>query len=450
MNLQDVYFDKSIRDYALKLTGNEFDADDLVSIAFEICSSKPTRENLKGYFAVVMRNQWYKKCNKSDIVPSIADTESEDVESTLDRMYHYYSDILTAIYNGEKLTEIHKGSGIPYGTLKEDSAKAKKEFKILHKQTKIALIVSSDSGVTYHRLNNPFSKLKQDYGIDVEIHYNEDDSFIHRLEDVTHVVYSRNISRKMQPEKIIGALQLMGIKVICDVDDYWVLPKKHPTKALYKRMNFAKCQVRNIQLADSVWTTTPQLANKIKDYNKNVHVVKNAIWKRAAQFNPNELLLNFDTFFYSGGKTHLMDLKLIGKSFDGEELMIKTPNIPKNLPYHQRLELSDVHNYANAYHKSGISIIPLRQTLFNSLKSELKMIESGHFCKPVMVSNVEPYTNLATGKNCIKVLDNDWAKAIKRIKGERNLQVDLGMKLKEDVEAKYNLDKENRLRIQLL
>ena len=450
MNLQDVYFDKSIRDYALKLTGNEFDADDLVSIAFEICSSKPTRENLKGYFAVVMRNQWYKKCNKSDIVPSIADTESEDVESTLDRMYHYYSDILTAIYNGEKLTEIHKGSGIPYGTLKEDYAKAKKEFKILHKQTKIALIVSSDSGVTYHRLNNPFSKLKQDYGIDVEIHYNEDDSFIHRLEDVTHVVYSRNISRKMQPEKIIGALQLMGIKVICDVDDYWVLPKKHPTKALYKRMNFAKCQVRNIQLADSVWTTTPQLANKIKDYNKNVHVVKNAIWKRAAQFNPNELLLNFDTFFYSGGKTHLMDLKLIGKSFDGEELMIKTPNIPKNLPYHQRLELSDVHNYANAYHKSGISIIPLRETLFNSLKSELKMIESGHFCKPVMVSNVEPYTNLATGKNCIKVLDNDWAKAIKRIKGEHNLQVDLGMKLKEDVEAKYNLDKENRLRIQLL
>ena len=449
MNLQDVYFDKSIRDYALKLTGNEFDADDLVSIAFEICSSKPTRENLKGYFAVVMRNQWYKKCKKSDIVPSIADTESEDVESTLDRMYHYYSDILTAIYNGEKLTEIHKGSGIPYGTLKEDYAKAKKEFKILHKQTKIALIVSSDSGVTYHRLNTPFSKLKQDYGIDVEIHYNEDDSFIHRLEDVTHVVYSRNISRKMQPEKIIGTLQLMGIKVICDVDDYWVLPQGHPTRALYKSINYSKCQVRNIQLADSVWTTTPQLADKIKQYNKNVHVVKNAIWKQAKQFNPQEVSLNFDTFFYSGGKTHLSDLKLIGKSFNDEELFVKTPNIPKSLECHA-LAVSDIHNYANDYHTSGISIIPLRQTLFNSLKSELKMIESGHFCKPVMVSNVEPYTNLATGKNCIKVLDNDWAKAIKRIKGERNLQVDLGMKLKEDVEAKYNLDKENRLRIQLL
>jgi len=78
------------------------------------------------------------------------------------------------------------------------------------------------------------------------------------------------------------------------------------------------------------------------------------------------------------------------------------------------------------------------------------MIESGHFCKPVMVSNVEPYTNIATGKNSIKVLHNDWAKAIKRIKGEHNLQVDLGMKLKEDVETKYNLDKENRLRLQLL
>ena len=449
MNLQEVYFDKSIRDYARKLTGNEFDADDLVSIAFEICSSKPISVNLKGYFAVVMRNQWYKKCKKSDIVPSIADTESDDIESTLDRMYHYYSDILTAIYNGEKLTEIHKGSGIPYGTLKEDYAKAKKEFKILHKQTKIALIVSSDSGGTYHRLNTPFSKLKQDYGIDVQIHYNADDSFIHRLEDVTHVIYSRNISRKMQPEVVIGALKLMGIKVICDVYDYWILPKGHPTRSLYKSINYDKCQVRNIQLADSVWTTTPQLADKIKQYNKNVHVVKSAIWKDAKQFNPTDLSLKFDTFFYIGGKTHLKDLKLIGKSFDEEELFVKTPNIPKHLDCHA-LALSDIHNYANDYHTSGISIIPLRDTLFNSLKSELKMIESGHFCKPVMVSNVEPYTNIATGKNSIKVLHNDWAKAIKRIKGEHNLQVDLGMKLKEDVETKYNLDKENRLRLQLL
>jgi len=102
----------------------------------------------------------------------------------------------------------------------------------------------------------------------VQIHYNADDSFIHRLEEVTHVVYSRNISQKMQPEIVIGALKLMGIKVICDVDEYWILPKGHPTRSLYKSINYDKCQVRNIQLADSVWTTTPQLADKLNSITK--------------------------------------------------------------------------------------------------------------------------------------------------------------------------------------
>ena len=66
MTLEEIYFDQSIRDYALKLTKNQSDAEELVSSAFEICSSKPDKKNLKGFFARVMRNQWLKKLNKKD------------------------------------------------------------------------------------------------------------------------------------------------------------------------------------------------------------------------------------------------------------------------------------------------------------------------------------------------------------------------------------------------
>ena len=66
MKLEQIYFDDSIRDYALKLTGNKLEAEELISIAFEICLSKPPVENLKGYFAMVMRNQYLKRLYKQD------------------------------------------------------------------------------------------------------------------------------------------------------------------------------------------------------------------------------------------------------------------------------------------------------------------------------------------------------------------------------------------------
>ena len=67
-----------------------------------------------------------------------------------------------------------------------------------------------------------------------------------------------------------------------------------------------------------------------------------------------------------------------------------------------------------------------------------------------MVSAVMPYNLLSTTKNSLKVYNNNWAAAIKKIKGDHNMQVDLGLKLKEDVNLKYNIVKENAKRLQTL
>jgi len=126
LNLEDIYFDDSIRDYALKLTGNKLEAEELISIAFEICIQKPPLENLKGYFAMVMRNQWLKKCKKKDLYFDNEGSEHPEVEQVLDKMNNYYANILRAIANGETLTQIHKGASIGYRTLRDDYTKAKK------------------------------------------------------------------------------------------------------------------------------------------------------------------------------------------------------------------------------------------------------------------------------------------------------------------------------------
>jgi len=450
LKLEDIYFDSSIRDYALKLTGNKVEAEELISIAFEICLSKPPLENLKGYFAMVMRNQYLKKCKKQDPYFDNENSEHQEVEQVLNRMNHYYANILRAISNGETITQIHKGASIGYRTLRDDYIKAKKQFKIMYEnKIKIAVIIRNINGVSYHRLLMPFAKMKRDYGIEIVVLLNKDDEFFNNLEGVTHVVYNRNISGLMQPEETYLKLKAKGIKVICDVDDYWELNKKHPMSYYYEKTNLTKCVIKNLKLADLIWTTTPILADKIRPYNKNIVIIKNALDPLEKQYAYEDLSLDFDTFFYSGGSTHLRDLKLLGSAFDNETFFAKTPKLPKRMKG-IKVQISDIQEYAKDYQDCGICVIPLQENTFNSCKSELKMIEAGHFAKPVMVSAIDPYTLLATNKNSLKVYNNDWASAIKKIKGNHTMQVDLGLKLKEDVAIKHDLAKENEKRLQSL
>ena len=450
MKLEEIYFDKSIRDYALKLTKNQNEADELVSVAFDICSNKPFKDNLKGFFAMVMRNQWLKKCNAKDPYFSNESYEDTKVDEVLGKMNHYHANILKAISNGEKLTQIHKGAKIGYRTLKADYKKAKKEFKIMYENNiKVALIVRAINGVSYHRLLMPFAKMHRDYGIEVVVLHNKDDEFFNHLEGVTHVVYNRQISGLLQPEETYLKLKAKGIKVICDIDDYWILPKGHPMRYKHNKMNLDKCVVKNLKLADQIWTTTPMLADKVRPYNKNIEIIKNAIDPDERQYAYDDLSINFDTFFYSGGNTHIKDLKLLGKAFDDYKLIVKTPSLPKNMVGIKR-KISDIQDYAKDYEHCGICVIPLKENTFNSCKSELKMIEAGHFAKPIMVSAVDPYNLLSTTKNSLKVYNNNWAAAIKKIYGNHQMQVDLGLKLKEDVKLKYDLSKENEKRLQTL
>lgn len=450
MKLEEIYFDSSIRDYALKLTNNKSEAEELISIAFEICLNKPPIENLKGYFAMVMRNQWLKKCNKKYPYFDNENSEHYQVEEVLDRMNHYYANILRAISNGETLTQIHKGASIGYRTLRDDYKRAKKQFKIMYEnKIKIAVIIRGINGVSYHRLLMPFAKMKRDYGIEIVVLLNKDDEFFNNLEGVTHVVYNRNISGLMQPEETFLKLRAKGIKIICDIDDYWVLPKGHPMRHYYQKSHLDKCIVTNLKLADMVWVTTPILADKVREYNNNVIVVKNALDVTEKQYAYEDLSINFDTFFYSGGSTHLKDLKLLGDAFENEKLLVKSPRLPKKMKAIKK-QISEVNSYATDYEHCGICVIPLKNNTFNSYKSELKMIEAGHFAKPVMVSAVNPYNLLSTNKNSLKVYNNNWASAIKKIKGNYNMQIDLGLKLKEDVTIKYDLTKENEKRLQSL
>jgi len=111
-----------------------------------------------------------------------------------------------------------------------------------------------------------------------------------------------------------------------------------------------------------------------------------------------------------------------------------------------------VTGYAKNYSKFDISLSPIKNTMFNRMKSQLKVIEAGFYKKAIIASNIGPYTidlkhcmengNFVDG-NAILINEArnhaDWAKFIEKLVKNPNLIKDMGERLYETVKDKYDL-----------
>jgi hypothetical protein len=138
------------------------------------------------------------------------------------------------------------------------------------------------------------------------------DSFFY---DFDLIVSSSVISKLGNQEILWKQLKRVGIPVIIDRDDTWVLPHNHPMYREWTLKQRAKDIIYNLKQADLVTTTTPYLANLIKVYNSKVEVLPNAIDFTQPQFIPNPdiaaMKSELTNIGWSGSVTHLQDLKMI-------------------------------------------------------------------------------------------------------------------------------------------
>lgn len=121
------------------------------------------------------------------------------------------------------------------------------------------------------------------------------------------------------------------------------------------------------------------------------------------------------------------------------------------LPY-RRVWTKPVNSYAANYSKFDISLAPIKNHIFNRMKSQLKVIEAGFYKKALIASQVGPYTidlkhsfkegHFVDG-NALLVQENrnhgDWSKFIKKLVQNPNLITDLGERLYETVKDTYHL-----------
>jgi glycosyltransferase involved in cell wall biosynthesis len=112
-----------------------------------------------------------------------------------------------------------------------------------------------------------------------------------------------------------------------------------------------------------------------------------------------------------------------------------------------------VDSYARNYSNFDISLAPIKNHIFNRMKSQLKVIEAGFYKKALIASNVGPYTidlkhalnnGQFTDGNALLVNESnnhsDWAKNIKKLVNNPNMITDLGERLYETVSKKYDLN----------
>ena len=315
---------------------------------------------------------------------------------------------------------------------------------------------------------------------------------------------------------LIKELNALGIVTVCDIDDYWLPTKEHPIHSVIKLHNIDKKIIENLKVAKYVTTTTILYADVIRKFNKNVFVFPNAINPNDPQFKEPTLPSDKVRVGWLGGSSHLHDLMLLDKSFaslskhrsklqfvlcgfdtrgivteinaetneqkkrnikpeetvwatyekiftqnysiidlDYKNFLLKfaqeTYEGEENQSY-LRVWTKPVTSYAKNYSKFDISLAPIKNHVFNLMKSQLKVIEAGFYKKAIIASNLGPYTidlkhainkNGFSSGNALLVDENnnkyDWGKYIEKLMKNPNLITDLGESLYETVKDKYSL-----------
>jgi len=317
--------------------------------------------------------------------------------------------------------------------------------------------------------------------------------------------------------ELIQKLNTMGIITVCDIDDYWMPGKEHPIHDIIVFNKINEKIVANLKVAKYVTTTTTLFADEIKKYNKNVFVLPNAINPNEPQFKEPTLESDKLRFGWLGGSSHLHDIQILNDGFSkltryqdkaqyvlcgfdtrgtvteinsqtGEHvkrnikpeetvwaqyekiftqdykivsdeykkhLLLYNQNIFPNemAESYLRVWTKPVTSYAKNYSKFDVSLAPIKNHMFNRMKSQLKVIEAGFYKKALIESNIGPYS--LDLKHCLKngelvdgnalLVDevrnhSDWAKYMEKLIKNPNMAKDMGERLYETVKDKYDLN----------
>jgi len=329
------------------------------------------------------------------------------------------------------------------------------------------------NGLSFHRLFVPFSKISDSIEFKCDVFPDLDLLSDEQLKDYHAVVYQREIDTSGGSLEKIKRYHKLGLKVIFDIDDIWLLPQTHYLYRLYRQHNIPDQTIEILKNVDLVITTTKHLATKIKKYNKKVHVIPNCLDAEDEQWQSNKTKSDYIRFGYIAGIFHKVDVSImqmpilkayrndlnaqfvLGGYNDNEdykyyESVLSANNFNSNK--YKRINALHVHEYGKAYNETDVSLIPLQNNTFSECKSEIKLLEAAMHGNPAIVSDVLPY-NIFPKETAIFLNNHDingWYKAIRELSRNEALRKEKAEALKQYVDKHYNIEKWTQTRKSIL
>ena len=294
----------------------------------------------------------------------------------------------------------------------------------------ILAFTRQNSAVGYHRIMLPMHYMTNRF---VRLTDTLKDEVFGRHFDI--VVINRYIDGHTLDE-LIDFKKRYGFKLIVDIDDYWHLDPWHILYGNYPTASI----MQHIKAADGLTVTNYKLRAAITEelgiHEKKVCVLPNALPYGQDQFtDEREPETARVRFCYVAGNTHLPDVKHIGGAMkriqsdgnirNGSQFILSGyqdhPVWHKMLFYFKGAYMENivlqpglpVAEYMNLYNIADVAMAPLRHSRFNSMKSNLKVLEAGAKKIPIITSNVMPY---ATCPHAILATNStEWYFSVKKL-----------------------------------
>ena len=327
------------------------------------------------------------------------------------------------------------------------------------KKTKVLVVPSDRTGVSYYRSTIPHIKLEEyfpeEFHIDIDYEPElNNDNFLKQY-DVIH--YHRTLGDYDTLPNLLDRCDKLGVVTIMDLDDHWSPGPDHPAYHIIKQNELDKKISNNLKISRNITTTTSVFANEIKKLNENVFVLPNAINTDEKQYQSNPEKSERIRIGWLGGSSHIKDIQILkglmgslkseglldkiqfvlcGYDLRGMMTMIdqktgeqkQRPIKPKesvwyeyeriftddykivseeykdflltfenkeyegveNEPY-RRVWTKPITSYASNYNLFDISLAPLKESMFNKVKSQLKVIEAGFHKKAIITQDFGAY-----------------------------------------------------------
>lgn len=244
------------------------------------------------------------------------------------------------------------------------------------------------------------------------------------------------------PSTTWQTLATQGRKLIYEIDDdLWNIDASSPAAhAFFARPEIRANLQRNIEVAVAVTVTTEPLADIVRQWNPNVHIVPNAIPDWLIDHQPQQRADGTLTIGWGGSATHNMDFDQVGdqlrqflkRNQDTELHVIGndyaswmrvprqqarfTPWVPSVDKFLRTID----------YH---VGIAPLRPHVFNQSKSALKAIEAGALGIPIVASAVRPYEDYVQDSvtGYLVRRDHEWGACLRALAADPDMRIEMGM-----------------------